>query len=155
MGPVKIGCVGKATAQELRSFGKRADFIGQSTDTRLIAKQFSAIAGKSKVLFPMAKESLQSIQHQLVSKESAINLPVYATVKHAQKISDNISLIVFTSPSNVDAFFEKNIWESRYKAVAMGEATGKALLRKGVKKFALPKSFDDLGLYRAILSISV
>ncbi|MFN5548470.1 MAG: hydroxymethylbilane synthase [Bacteroidota bacterium] len=155
IGVAKIGCVGKATAQELRNFGRRAEFIGQSTDTKLIGKQFSAIAGKSKVLFPMAKESMQSIQHQLSNKENAINLPVYTTVKHSHKIQEDTSIIVFTSPSNVEAFFEKNQWATNFKAVAMGEATGNALFRKGVKKFELPDSFDDLGLFRAVLSLSV
>ncbi|MFN6038042.1 MAG: hydroxymethylbilane synthase [Bacteroidota bacterium] len=154
IGNAKIGCVGKATAQELRNFGMKADFIGQSTDTRMIGKQFASLAGKSKVLFPMAKESLQSVQNQLLNKEQAFNLPVYATLKNSIKISEDFDIVVFTSPSNVDAFFEKNTWRQNYKAVAMGDATGKALLRKGIKKYAMPDRFDDLGLYRAILSIS-
>ena len=153
-GNAKIGCVGKAIAQELRNFGRRADFIGQSTDTRLIGKQFSSLVGKSKVLFPAAKESTQNIQHQLINKNCAINLAVYTTIKHAYKMPEQIDIVVFTSPANVDAFFESNKWSTANKAVAMGEATGKALLRKGVKKFALPYSFDDLGLFQAILSLS-
>lgn len=153
LGKVKIGCVGKATAQEIRNFGLRADFIGQSTDTKMIGKQFSSLAGKAKVLFPMAKESLQSIQHQLVSRESAINLPVYMTLKHPVTIDISTQVVVFTSPSNVDAFFEMNKWQPHYKAVAMGDATGNALERKGVKKYAKPHTFDDLGLFQSVLGV--
>jgi hydroxymethylbilane synthase len=153
-GPVKYGCISKETAMELRRFGHRADFIGQNTDTKLIGKQFSSIAGNSKVLFPTAKESMLSIQHQLTKKENAINLPVYQTLKHPLSIDSTTQIVVFTSPSNVDAFFEKNKWQSHYKAVAMGDATGFALQRKGVHKFAKPVSFDDLGLVQAILSCS-
>jgi uroporphyrinogen-III synthase len=29
----KIGCIGKSTAEALRKFNRRADFIGYSTDT--------------------------------------------------------------------------------------------------------------------------
>jgi len=151
---VKFGCISKQTAQELRAFNKRADFIGQSTDTKLIGKQFSSVAGNSKILFPIAKESMQSIQHQLVKKDNAINLPVYETVKHSLIVADNTDILVFTSPSNVDAFFEKNKWKNHFRAVAMGEATGKALERKGVKKYEQPDRFDDLGLFRAILKCS-
>lgn len=151
---VKFGCISKQTAIELRQHNKRADFIGQSTDTKLIGKQFSAVAGNAKVLFPIAKESMQSVQNQLTKKENAINLPVYQTLKHAVTIDENISIVVFTSPSNVDAFFDKNKWKPGLKAVAMGEATGKALERKGVRKYELPKSFDDLGLLRAVLMLS-
>ena len=154
IGNARIGCVGKQTALELRQFGKRAEFIGQSTDTKMIGKQFSSLAGKSKVLFPMAKDSMQSIQHQLVNKESAINLPVYTTLKQSQKINSDVQLVVFTSPSNAEAFFELNSWSPHLKAVAMGDATGNTLQRKGIKKYAMPDRFDDLGLLRAILSIS-
>lgn len=150
---VKIGCVGKATSQELRNFGFRADFIGQSTDTKLIGKQFASIVGNAKVLFPVAKESLLSIQNQLTKKENAINLPVYATLKHSIELAPDIDIIVFTSPSNVDAFFEKNKFNPGQKAVAMGDATKSALLKKGVKEpnVISTSSFDDLGLFRAIL----
>ena len=151
---VKFGCISKQTAMELRQHDKRADFIGQSTDTKLIGKQFSALAGNAKVLFPIAKESMQSVQNQLTKKENAINLPVYQTLKHAVSIDAQTNIVVFTSPSNVDAFFEKNKWNPTLKAVAMGEATGKALERKGVKKYEMPKSFDDLGLLRAVLMLS-
>lgn len=154
LGQVKFGCISKQTAAELRQFGHRADFIGQSTDTKLIGKQFSSLAGNAKVLFPIAKESMQSIQQQLTKKENAINLPVYQTLKHPQVIGIDTHIVVFTSPSNVDAFFEKNKWLAHYKAVAMGDATENALLRKGVKKCAKPASFDDLGLLQSVLSLS-
>jgi hydroxymethylbilane synthase len=151
-GKVKFGCISKQTATELRQFGHRADFIGQSTDTKLIGKQFSSVAGNAKVLFPIAKESMMSIQNQLTKKDNAINLPVYQTLKHPEVIATDTNIVVFTSPSNVDAFFEKNKWQSSYKAVAMGDATENALARKGVKRCVKPVSFDDLGLLRAILS---
>ncbi|HXB41605.1 MAG TPA: hydroxymethylbilane synthase [Bacteroidia bacterium] len=154
VGKVKFGCISKETASELRQFGHRADFIGQNTDTKFIGKQFSSLAGNAKVLFPVAKESMQSVQMQLTKKENVINLPVYQTIKHPAIIDTSTNIVVFTSPSNVDAFFEKNKWQSTYKAVAMGDATESALARKGVRRCAKPISFDDLGLVQAILSLS-
>jgi hydroxymethylbilane synthase len=156
LGDVKIGCVGKATADELRAFGKRAQFIGQSTDTKLIGKQFSSLVGNSKVLFPIAADSLQSIQNQIIKKENIINLPVYKTIKHSETIPPDNEIIVFTSPSNVEAFFEKNKFSSAQKAVAMGDATQNALMRKkvGERQIVKTTSFDDLGLFRAILQLS-
>lgn len=151
---VKIGCVGTATSQELRRFGLRADFIGQSTDTKLIGKQFASRVGNAKVLFPIAKESLQSIQNQFPKKENAINLPVYATLKRSISIDESTNIVVFTSPSNVEAFFEKNKLSESQKAVAMGDATASALMKKKIKQIIKPISFDDLGLFQAILHIS-
>lgn len=153
IGKVKIGCVGKATSDELRKHGLRADFIGQSTDTKLIGKQFASIAGNSKVLFPIAKESMMSIQNQLAKKENVFNIPVYATIKHSVEVNSDTDIFIFTSPSNVDAFYEKNKLQTQQLAVAMGEATKNALIKKGVKdaRIELTTSFDDLGLYRAVL----
>jgi hydroxymethylbilane synthase len=152
IGKVKFGCISKQTSAELRQYGHRADFIGQSTDTKMIGKQFSSLVGSAKVLFPVPKESMQSVQQQL--SKNTINLVVYETLKQGIVVDTKTNIIVFTSPSNVDAFFEKNKWQEHYKAVAMGEATETALYRKGVRKPAKPITFDDLGLMHCILSLS-
>ena len=154
LGNVKFGCIGTSTSAELRAFGKRADFIGQSTDTKLVGKQFASKAGNSKVLFPIARGSMQSVQQQIIKKENVINLEVYATLRHSQVVADNFQLIVVTSPSNVEAFFEKNPAAGRRRFVAMGEATGKALEKFNVKSYVMPRSFDDLGLLQAILGVA-
>lgn len=151
---VKFGCVGTSTSAELRAHGHRADFIGQSTDVKLVGKQFAAKVGSSKVLFPIAKDSLQSIQWQMPKRDNVINLNIYTTIKHSVEINGDTDIVVFTSPSNVESYFEKNKWQPNQKAIAMGDATANALNKAKVKVAGKPGSFDDLGLVRAILSIS-
>ena len=150
---VKMACVGKSTADELRTHGHRAQFIGQSTDTKLVGKQFASLVGSGKVLFPIARESMQSIQWQFPKRENAINLVVYATLKHSLELPHDTDIIVFTSPSNVEAFFEKNKFTANQKAVAMGEATENALKKKKVNTASIvkPTTFDDLGLFKSVL----
>lgn len=150
---VKFGCIGSSTSAELRAFGKRADFIGQSTDIKLVGKQFSSKVGNAKVLFPIARGSMQSIQWQMVKRDNVINLEVYATLKHSVEIGGDADVLIFTSPSNVEAFFEKNTIKANQKVIAMGESTGKALEKVKFKKYSMPKSFDDLGLVQAVLGI--
>ena len=75
---------------------------------------------------------MQSVQQQIIKQDKVINLPVYATIKHSIEIDADVEIIVFTSPSNVEAFFEKNKFSLTQKAVAMGEATQKALTKKKV-----------------------
>lgn len=151
---VKFGCVGASTSAELRSFGLRADFIGSGTDTKLIGKQFAARVGNGKALFPIAKDSLQTFQWQMPKRDNVINLNVYATLKHSVEVSEDTQIVVFTSPSNVQAYFEKNKWQPGQKAIAMGDATAVALNKAKVKLGGKPISFDDLGLVQAILNIS-
>jgi hydroxymethylbilane synthase len=150
----RFGCIGRATSDELRKFGQRAEFVGQSTDTRMIGKQFSALAGSAKVLFPMAKGSLRSIQQQFVKPENVIDLVVYETQKKNTGEMPSADIIVFTSPSNVEAWFENYNFPADRKAVAMGDATANTLKRFKVHAAAMPDTFDDAGLARAIFGAS-
>lgn len=150
----KFACVGTSTSAELRAHGHRADFIGQSTDNKLVGKQFAAKAGSSKVIFPIAKDSTQYIQWQMPKRDNVINLNVYSTIKHSVEIEPEKKIVVFTSPANVEAYFEKNTWQPGQISIAMGDATAMALNKKKVKVNVKPTTFDDLAIVRAILGIS-
>ena len=152
---VKFGAVGKSTAEEIRKFGKRAEFIGNADDTRMTGKKFSALVGNKTVLFPQAKESMKSIQLQLPKRENVVDLIVYETIMKSQVTShkSKFDTLVFTSPSNVESFLEKNKINAEQKVVAMGDATANALKKHGVKTNKQPASFDDLGLVQAVMSL--
>lgn len=150
----KLAAVGKGTSDELRKHNLRADFIGGTADTRIIAKQFGAVAGRSTVLFPQAKGSLRTVQEQLPAIK-AINLTVYETISRPAKDLPLCDVMVFTSPSNVEAFFRENNLSKSQKVVAMGHATGSALKEKGIVSFVTPGSFDDAGLVRAVMGVSL
>jgi hydroxymethylbilane synthase len=157
LGQVKFATVGKSTSDELRKFGQKAEFIGYSTDTRLTAKQFASVVGSKTVLFPQARGSMRSIQQQFTKPGQAIDLVVYETKKNG--IADlefgiqDVGIFVFTSPSNVEAFFEKYKITALQKVVAMGDATANALRKSGIKISAMPPSFDDIGLVQAVMSV--
>lgn len=155
IGEAKIGAVGRATAEEIRKFGKRAEFIGSSDDTRMTGKKFSALAGNKTVLFPQAKESMKTIQLQLARKENVIDLVVYETIKNEElrMRNEEFDILVFTSPSNVETYFGKNRIHAEQKIVAMGDATANALRKFGVRANKMPVSFDDLGLVQAVMSL--
>jgi uroporphyrinogen-III synthase len=69
-------------------------------------------------------------------------------------IDGDKQILIFTSPSNVEAFFEKNNILAGQKVIAMGEATAKALAKLKVKNVSTPLAFDDLGLFQAVLGVS-
>lgn len=150
---VKFGCVGASTSAELRAFGHRADFIGSGTDTKLIGKQFAAKVGNGKALFPIAKDSLKTFQWQMPKQDNVINLNIYWTVKQSVDVNDDMDILVFTSPSNLLAYTEKNKIKPTQKIIAMGDSTGKELEKLKIKNYIKPNSFDDLGLVQAVLSV--
>jgi hydroxymethylbilane synthase len=153
LGSPKFGCVGKSTAEALRKYGKKPDFIGYSTDTRMTGKQIAAAVGSASVLFPQAKESMRSIQQQFSNRQQVIDISVYETIKNNETKVPDADVMVFTSPSNVEAFFEKNKIKTGQKCVAMGHATASSLRQFGVPHAALPQTFDDLGLIQAVFGL--
>jgi uroporphyrinogen-III synthase len=150
----RFGCIGKATAEALRAEGVRAEFIGSQADTRMTGKQFAALAGASKVLFPQAKGSMRSVQSQFVRKEQVIDFPVYETIRRDEQAVPAADILVFTSPSNVDAFFDKNKLSSGQLVVAMGDATAAALREHKIHHPGRADAFDEAGLARAVFSVS-
>jgi len=154
LGNQKFACVGKATSEALRRYDKRAEFIGASTDTKMIGKQFAAKAGSEKVLFPQAKGSLRSVQQQFVKSDQVVDLVVYETIKKNSGQAPEAQILVFTSPSNVDAWFEVFKVNKTQHVIAMGDATEHTLRKHGVIMISKTDSFDEAGLARAIFSAS-
>ena len=149
----KFACVGKSTAAMLRKHNVTAEFIGYSTDTKMTGKQFASRVGDGTVLFPQAKGSLRSVQNGFVKKEQVIDMVVYETLMRNEEAIAPSEIMVFTSPSNVESYFEKNKLSPEQKVVAMGEATANALKNFGVSRSVLPDTFTDLGLVRAVFGI--
>ena len=151
----KFGCIGKSTADAIRKFGKRAEFIGTSTDTKMTGKQFASRVGSGTVLFPMAKGSMRSVQQGFVKAGQTTDLPVYETIQTDFDIPvSSFGIFVFTSPSNVEAFFSKNKLDRSAKVIAMGEATAGTLKKHGVLHPSLTDAFDDLALARSVFTAS-
>jgi hydroxymethylbilane synthase len=152
-GHEKFGVVGKATAEELRKYGKRADFIGTSIDTKLIGKQFAARVGSQSVLFPKAKDSMNTIQYQFAKRDKLKDLNVYETIKIPLEENPSADILLFTSPSNAEAYFKQYAYENGQKIIAMGEATSNAIEKLRIKVNATPATFTDIGLMQAIQSV--
>jgi hydroxymethylbilane synthase len=154
IGKMKIGAIGKSTAAAIREYSKRrADFIGYSTDTRLTGKQFASLVKSAPVVFPQAKDSLRTIQQQFINKSQTRDLVVYETIQKPVENTPDADIMLFTSPSNVEAFFEKKELNPNQKIIAMGDATSHTLKQFGVKSVYLVPAFDEVGLLQAIFSV--
>ncbi len=152
-GNAKLGAIGKSTAEALRSYGRRADFIGASTDTRLIGKQFASLIKSGRALFPQAKDSMRTVQQQFVNKEQVLDLSVYETISKPVEDTPYSDIILFTSPSNAEAFLEKKRLKSEQKIIAMGDATAHTLKKAGYPSVYHVPSYDEIGLLMAVYSI--
>jgi hydroxymethylbilane synthase len=148
---VKFGVISSVSAEYLSEFNKKADFIGTGTDVDQIAKDFAGIIKNDSVLFPQSIDSLQTIQKHLSFTNTCHNLFVYKTTQLTDFVIPPVSFLVFTSPSNVQAYFAKYKLEKGQKVIAIGSTTRGRLYDHGIKSVAMPASFDELGLLACIL----
>lgn len=150
----KFGVLGRASEETLRRFGRVPDFTGEDEgiDTVEIAKEFASIASGTKVLFPGAKGSLRTVQQMLSEQTRIIDLPIYETVQETNVEQSHAEVLIFTSPSNVEAYFEGNLLEPGQRVICIGKSTGKKFDEMGVS-YTLPYSPDEIGLAEAVYGL--
>jgi hydroxymethylbilane synthase len=149
---VKYGVMGSGSEDMLRRKGHFVDYTGAGVDTADVAADFAKLANGMTVLFPSAENSLRSIQQGLSADSTIIDLPVYETILEDDVELSGAEILVFTSPSNVEAYFACNLLDPYQKVIAIGKSTGKKLDGTGVK-YTLPYSPDETGLAEAVFGI--
>jgi hydroxymethylbilane synthase len=151
---VKFGVIGKSTELALKKHNRNAAFVGSVNDTKVVGKKFAKTAGSETVLFPQAKGGLRTIQQQFDDGSKLTDLAVYQTVKKENAAMPESAILVFTSPSNVESFFEKGKISKDQKVIAIGASTEKKLKTFGVENCILPVTFDEVGLAEAVFGLT-
>lgn len=145
------GVIGKHSAAHLASFGKTADFIGEGVDIAQIAKHFREVLKDDSVLFPQAMDSMRSIQKYISFSNTAFNLYTYKTSLRDDFEIPYSNILIFTSPSNVNAYLAKYKVDEQQRIIAMGSATRFRLAEHGIKNVSIPDTFGEEGLLRLLL----
>jgi len=145
---VKFACLGKGTASEYKKHMKRdLDFVGAGNRINEIAEAFFEKASKSKVLFPIAQNSLRSIQKSLEGKKiETIDLPVYKSSIKARCSDPSADVLVFTSPLNAKSYYERVPQDNDQRIVAIGKSTAMQLEVLGLKKVRVAFTPDEMSL---------
>jgi hydroxymethylbilane synthase len=149
---VKFGVMGSGSEDMLRRNGHFADYVGESTDTAEVAHEFAALANGTTVLFPGAENPMRSIHQGLSTETKIIDLPVYETVLEERVEGSGADVLVFTSPSNVEAYFTDNLLDIGQQVIAIGKSTGSKLDELNIK-YKLPYSPDEVGLAEAVFGL--
>lgn len=151
---VKFAVLGKSTEEELKKYDRNAAFVGSVNDTKVVGKKFAKTVNTETVLFPQAKGGLRTVQQQFENPDQLKDLTVYETVKKTVVKPPPVELLVFTSPSNVESYFEKSAVLPGQRVIAIGKSTEKKLKEFGVEDCILPVSFDEVGLVQAVFAVS-
>ncbi len=150
----KFAVVGRGSEETLKKYVK-ASYSGEEEgiDMVKIGQEFAKIAKGKTVLFPRAKGSLQTIRKQLTEDTRVIDLPIYETIPVPDVLKSNAEVLVFTSPSNVKAYFDQHSVEVGQKVISIGYSTGDALREFGIEH-SLPQSPDEVGLAEAVFGLN-
>jgi hydroxymethylbilane synthase len=151
---VQFGVVGRGSEDALRKHGELADYVGESGDITEVAEAFAELVSGKTVLFPRAQDSLQSIQKLLKADTKVVDLPIYETVVEDEIDQTYADILIFTSPSNVDAYFADNLLDPGQQVIAIGNSTGRKFDEMGVT-YVLPYSPDEIGLAEAVFGIDI
>ncbi|QNL49996.1 hydroxymethylbilane synthase [Olivibacter sp. SDN3] len=151
---VQYAVVGRGSEEMLRSYGITPSFTGEAEGIAMekVGDAFAKVAAGSTVLFPRAKGSLKTIQSRLTPDTKVIDLPVYETRIDEEVERSSADVLVFTSPTNVEAYFKDNLVEPGQKIISIGNSTGKKLAEIGLT-YTLPFSPDEIGLAEAVFSL--
>lgn len=150
----KFAVIGRGSEEMLRQFGYAPDFSGERLGINMeqIASEFAKIASGTTVLIPRAKDSLETIQQSLTPETKIINLPVYQTRVDTDVSKSNASVLIFTSPSNVEAYFADNLIDPDQKIICIGRSTARKIEAFGLP-YTLPYSPDEIGLAEAVFGL--
>ena len=150
----KIAVLGRGSEETLRKFNKVADFSGDNLgiDTEEIAKEFAKTVDGLTVLIPRAEGSLMTIRKALTENTKVIDMPIYETVIEEEINKTNAQVMIFTSPSNVEAYFRENLADPDQKIICIGHSTAKAIQNLGLK-YVLPFTPDEIGLAEAVFGL--
>ena len=129
---VLLASVGGKTTALLESMGHEVAFSGENKGSiSEVAKHFQEWLGDRRVLFPVSTKSLGTISKGLPAHQ-ALHVECYETVVMEHQLTEAFDAYVFTSPSNVEGFFAKNVIPEGAKVIAWGESTAKALVTIGL-----------------------
>jgi len=146
----KIAAFGESTAKYIQKKGLIVDFIGKGAPTN-VAQGFSSMVNSDEIVFfPSSNKSLGTVQ-SVIDNRNKIIVETYQTLSIAKKV-ENHDYLIFTSPSNVEAFLLSNKVNNQ-KIISIGPSTTKALKKAGIINVLESFQSSELALADAVFSL--
>ena len=146
----KIAAFGEATGKHIQKNGLKVDFIGKESPTN-VAQEFSTVVNSNEIVFfPSSNKSLGTVQ-SIIDNRNKIIVETYQTLLIDKKV-ENHDYLVFTSPSNVEAFLLSNKVNNQ-KIISIGPSTTKALKNAGIVNVLESFQSSELALADAVFSL--
>ena len=148
----RIACIGQGTARVLAQHVNQINFIGNAVNIENVANSFVELIGDQTCLFPISNISKRTVQKAFKKPENAIDFEVYQTIEKQDTELPFYDVLIFTSPSNVRAYFRNNTINKDQTVIAIGPSTGNQLRKYDVQNFFTPKTSGEIGLIDCLLN---
>jgi uroporphyrinogen-III synthase len=125
-----------------------ACFVGQSTHTEEVALVFAQQLGQAVVLFPSSNISERTIQ-KAIPAEQVLEVTCYTTRENPIAVG-HPDVLVFSSPSNVRAFFGANTLLHHQQIIAFGPSTAKQMAAFSSHPVQVLSTADSKSIVEAI-----
>lgn len=150
----KIAVYGKGTAETVLERGHKIEFVGPSTsETVEIARALEEVVHGS-IFFPISQISRKSIIQELGSL-NCTSIVTYRTEITPKKLTENPTIIIFTSPSNIRGFLMQNELDETIPLIAFGKTTALEIQAMKLKNpcytLATPSEVDMINALENIL----
>src|SRR3989338_3083858 len=158
-GGCRVAAVGPQTAEALRNYGLRADFVPDRYETKALAEAFGRSLKDKKFLLIRAAIAPTELEGALnASGAKTTRVDAYRTLlpKPAPHISEALDAVTFTSASTVDNFVRlvglQKVRNLSRKAcfASIGPVTSAALRKRGLKVGCEAVRFTTDGLVEAL-----
>lgn len=150
----RFAVIGRGSEEVLRQYGYVPAFSGENEGIEMeeVALRFAKMASGTKVLIPRAKDTLGTMKKPLTEIADVIDIPVYETVLLKELASSEAEVLIFTSPSNVEAYFAYNKLAAGQQIICIGHASARKVSEFGFE-YTLPATPDEIGLAEAVFGL--
>lgn len=134
----QLAAVGDRTAKVLEELGHTVHFVGATpTHPERVAKDFKHWLDGRTVLFPQSDRSNQTMQKEL-DPSQCVNRVVYKTIGLQHTFSPQPDVLIFSSPSNAQAYLASNQLNDKQHIIVYGTTTATFLHENGYVCSILP-----------------
>ena len=146
----KLAAIGLGTARYLKSKGLFLEFVGDGTPNNVAQKFRACVMGDQVVFFPSSSRSVGTVEKELSNKNKIVAKTYQTNLKGLHFSSHDI--LVFTSPSNVKAYFDFNSYNGE-EVISIGTTTTSCLNDLGIIKIHESINSSELSLADTVLSL--
>ncbi|MCL4151316.1 UNVERIFIED_CONTAM: hypothetical protein GTU68_067001, partial [Idotea baltica] len=142
---LKIAAIGPGTESALLKLGVEAEFCGEKNNTEKVAHDFLKVSEGMQVLFPQAKNSLQSIQKAIGDKIKATSISIYQNEPKKIVVPNDFDCYACTSPLNAKVVLENESKENK-RWIAIGSQTAATIQELSPEKVHIAMRPNELAM---------